>query len=215
MIPLPEHPGLTLLPGGVVWLADCRTLVVADVHLGNSSAFRARGLPVPEGDDARDLDRLTGLCDRHRPERFVIAGDLFQLQVGVSSDLETLLGDFIGKLPCRLILVSGNHDEGIASMPRGIDVLPDFTTSGIRIIHDPAQAPPDVFTLAGHWHPVVRIPDGRRTSLRLPCFLLRGKLLVLPSFGSFTGGAVIDQQPGDRHFVTLRESVAELPPGLI
>ena len=62
---------------------------------------------------------------------------------------------------------------------------------------------------------MVRIPDGKRTSLRLPCFLFRDNTLVLPAFGSFTGGAILDSNPDDRIFVALREQVVELPAALI
>ena len=65
--------------------------------------------------------------------------------------------------------------------------------------------------ICGHWHPIVKIADGKRTSLRLPCFLLRGNTLVLPAYGSFTGGAVLKYGSGDRIFVALRDEVIEVP----
>jgi hypothetical protein len=54
-------------------------------------------------------------------------------------------------------------------------------------------------------------PDGKRTSLRLPCFWLRESCLVLPSFGSFTGGQIVQPLPGHRVFTVLRDKVVELP----
>jgi len=215
MTPWPDKPSLHLLAEGAVWLEDCHTLVVADVHLGKAAAFRARGLPVPEGDNARDLERLRALCEKRAARQLVIAGDFFHSPSGMSSELERMLGDFLTSLQIPVLLVIGNHDAGLAKLPATLQTCAAHGIPGIRVIHDPADAVPGMLNLAGHWHPVVRIPDGRRTSLRLPCFLLRGDLLVLPSFGSFTGGAVIDRHPGDRHFVTLRDQVIELPPDLI
>jgi len=214
MTPWPDKPSLHLLAEGAVWLEDCHTLVVADVHLGKAAAFRASGLPVPEGDNARDLERLRVLCGKHAARRLIIAGDLFHSSLGMSSDLEQMLGDFLTSLGIPVLLVIGNHDARLAKFPPTLQTTTAFEHTGIRIIHDPADATPGVLNLSGHWHPVVRIPDGRRTSLRLPCFLLRGELLVLPSFGSFTGGAVIEKCPGDRYFVTLRDQVIELPENL-
>ena len=214
MTPLPDKPALRLLAEGAVWLEDFHTLVVADVHLGKADAFRVRGLPVPEGDNARDLDRLSALCEKHAARQLVVAGDFFHSPSGMSAGLERMLGDFLTSLQTPVLLVIGNHDAGLVKLPSALQTCAVHEISGIRIIHDPADAVPGILNLAGHWHPVVRIPDGRRTSLRLPCFLLRGDLLVLPSFGSFTGGAVTDKLPGDRHFVTLRDQVIELPPDL-
>ena len=85
----------------------------------------------------------------------------------------------------------------------------------LRVVHDPAHASGERLHIAGHWHPVVKIPDGKRTSLRLPCFLKRDHTLVLPAFGSFTGGSILNVRPEDRVFVALREQVVELPQDLI
>ena len=85
----------------------------------------------------------------------------------------------------------------------------------MRVIHDPAQASGKRLHVSGHLHPVVKIPDGKRTSLRLPCFLLRENTLVIPAFGSFTGGAIIATHSHDRVFVVLRDEVIELPAALI
>ena len=44
MQPFPETPHVTLLAEGAILLTDTMALVVADVHLGKSATFRARGL---------------------------------------------------------------------------------------------------------------------------------------------------------------------------
>jgi hypothetical protein len=72
--------------------------------------------------------------------------------------------------------------------------------------------------LASTWArvmPVARIADCKRTSLRLPCFLLRGAVLVAPSFGTFTGGAIIAREKGDRVFVAPGDRVIEVPEELL
>ncbi|MEM9235468.1 MAG: hypothetical protein AAGB14_01725, partial [Verrucomicrobiota bacterium] len=57
-----------------------------------------------------------------------------------------------------------------------------------HFIHDPAQADHDSPTIAGHLHPLCRVGPKRGPKLRLPCFHLDGRLLVLPAFGTFTSG---------------------------
>jgi len=202
-----------LLPEGAVLLGDHeRSLVVADVHLGKSAAFRAHGLAVPEGDDARDLTRLKQLAGAHRAGRLIIAGDLFHSSAGMTPDLKRSLESFVSTLGVPVCLVEGNHDAKLGRHP--VPTWPQLDASGTRIVHDPAEATPGQAHICGHWHPVVRIAEGRR-SLRMPCFLLRGATLVLPAFGGFTGGGRIPPLPGDRCFVALRERIVELPPALI
>jgi DNA ligase-associated metallophosphoesterase len=210
-----DHPFLTLLPEGAVFLAESSTLIVADVHLGKSATFRARGLPVPEGDTARDLGRLTQLVRKHQAARLVVAGDLFHAPAGVTPELESALRDFLAELEIPVTLVVGNHDARLGQFPAGLQRVTECCLEGAwQVIHDPAEATGDLLHLAGHWHPVVKIPDGKRASLRLPCFLFRRNTLILPSFGSFTGGAVVAREPKDRVFVALREKVVELPESL-
>lgn len=207
-------PDIQLLPEGAVFLSASSSLIVADVHLGKSATFRARGLPVPEGDTELDLTRIRNLVHETHARHLVIAGDLFHAPAGITGDLSDLLGDFIRTLGIPLTLILGNHDAKLRHLPSNLVALPHLDQGAIRIIHDPKDASPDHLNIAGHWHPVARIPDGRRTSLRLPCFLYRKQTLVIPSFGSFTGGAIIHPEPGDRLFIPLRGQVIELPEAL-
>lgn len=215
MTPFPAHPSLSLLPEGAAFLGASRTLILADVHLGKSATFRARGLPVPEGDIERDLGRLEALVEKNGAQSLVIAGDLFHAPSGITPELEDSLSLFLARISCSVILVAGNHDAKLKRLPSGLNAVPHLDlVPGLRIIHDPADTGQDALHISGHWHPVIKIPDGKRTSLRLPCFLGRGKTLVLPSFGSFTGGAIMKPEPDDRIFVTLRDNVVELPSSL-
>jgi uncharacterized protein len=214
MIPFPEYPSLTLLPEGAALLRESATLIVADVHLGKSASFRAQGLPVPEGDSARDFQRLEDLCRKHQAAQLVVAGDLFHAAAGLTQALENALADFIQNLGIPMSLVLGNHDAKIRRLP--LACVPHLDLEDrFRIIHDPAEADGRSFHIAGHLHPVVKIPDGARTSLHLPCFLFRERTLVLPAFGSFTGGAIVTTGPEDRIFTALRNEVVELPAALL
>lgn len=203
---------LDLLPDGAVFLPETGTLVAADVHLGIANSFRSRGLPLPEGDIARDLGRLADLVRFHGAAELVIAGDLIHAQTGITPEIEEGFGRFLENLGCPCVLVAGNHEAKIRRLP--IDSVPSLERAGISILHDPKDAQGGGLTLAGHWHPIAKIPDGKRTSLRLPCFLLRKGVLVLPAFGSFIGGAVMEPEKGDRFFVPLRERVVEAVPEL-
>lgn len=203
---------MDLHPEGAVFLMEERTLVVADLHLGKAAAFRAGGLPVPEGDAERDLLRVEALVKETGALALVVAGDLFHSATGMTEEIEVLLDGFLLRVGVPVSLVVGNHDRKVKCLPAGLRVGERMMCGSIRVVHDPEDVAEDgVFTITGHWHPVVRIKDGRRTALRLPCFLLRGNVLVLPSFGSFTGGRIITPVRGDRVFVGMREDVVEVP----
>ncbi len=208
-------PDIQLLPEGAVFLTSSSTLILSDVHLGKSATFRARGLPVPEGDTPRDLARIRDLVNVHHAAHLVIAGDLFHAPSGVTPEIAATLESFLRDAGVPFSLVRGNHDAKLKNLPAGITAADHLDFGTVRIVHDPAHASPGRFNITGHWHPVVRIPDGRRTSLRLPCFLLRGGTLVMPSFGSFTGGAIVDPEEGDRFFVDLKGKVIEVPAALV
>jgi metallophosphoesterase superfamily enzyme len=60
--------------------------------------------------------------------------------------------------------------------------------------------------LAGHVHPVFVLAT-RFDALRLPCFVASPQRMILPSFGSFTGGYVITPGPDERVWVSSGESI--------
>ncbi len=211
----PENQTIVLLPEGAALLPEHeRTLVVADLHLGKSAAFRAAGIPVPEGDTERDLQRLSDLCRKHQAQRMIVAGDLVHSAAGRTREIERLLETFISNIGIPFQLVRGNHDRQAGGTRQGCPTIERLELAGLHVVHDPADARKSPLHLAGHLHPAVRIPEARGP-LRLPCFLLRRNVLVLPAFGGFTGRATIRPEPGDRFFVPLGEQVAELPRPLI
>ncbi len=67
---------LLLLPNRAVFWREARMLIVADLHLGKGQCFHDRGVPVPVGTTAADLDRLSALLDRYHPDRLLFLGDL-------------------------------------------------------------------------------------------------------------------------------------------
>lgn len=222
MIPDASHElPLDFLAEGAVFLRHTRTLVAADIHLGKSAAFRNRGLPVPEGDSPRDLDRLLDLKQRLDAAEVIIAGDLFHSPGGITPELEGQLRDFLTNLKVPLLLAAGNHDVKLRVLPCDLVPQPFIDRGHIRILHDAEEMMAhetreahERLHIAGHLHPVVRVREGPRGSLRLPCFLLHRNILILPAFGGFTGGSMIQPKSSDRVFVPLRSRVVEIPPSL-
>jgi DNA ligase-associated metallophosphoesterase len=205
----------TLLPEKALLLNN--SLILADTHFGKSASFRARGVPIPEGDTAQDTQRILGLLATHHPERLVIAGDFLHALEGKTPEVLASLSSLFASLPCETHLVLGNHDLRAGPLPRDwpVQIHNSLDLHNVTIVHDPTRAPAGRFSLCGHLHPVARVRDGRNTSFRTPCFWLRESSLILPSFGTFTGGAIVRSAPGDRIFVPLPGRVVEVPPAAL
>ncbi|WP_184021655.1 ligase-associated DNA damage response endonuclease PdeM [Haloferula luteola] len=206
---------LELLPDLAVFVPETRDLLVADLHLGKSATFRARGIPIPEGETAADLQRLTLLAERTHASRIIVAGDLVHAPEALRHDLPDTLAQWMEDCPATVLLVAGNHDQraGLHRIP--CPSVPELTLGPLLIRHHPESIRPDQPAIAGHWHPSIRLPDSPRRSSRLACFFLHHQCLILPGFGSFTGTHPITPTPGDRVFVPLGTKVREIPAALL
>jgi len=103
---------LVLLPERAVFRPATGALLVADVHLGKTAAFRAAGIPTPEGGTTTDLERLSRAMERMSPRRLVILGDLLHARSGRTDEMRdevTAWREQHEELP--IVLVRGNHDQ--------------------------------------------------------------------------------------------------------
>jgi DNA ligase-associated metallophosphoesterase len=209
-----------LIPPAGAHLPDQRALLVADLHLGKGAAFRAAGRPVPAGTSAETLERLSALLRATpRGTALWILGDLFHSPSGVTPGLEERWRRWRAEHPDTTIhLVHGNHDRTLLGVARhwGCRVVSaPARLGGLELRHIPRErhgSPDDGPGVAGHLHPAVLLREGRRSSLRLPCFWLRGPDLVLPALGAFVDGAKLSPFVGDRIFVPVGDQILEVPP---
>jgi len=185
---------LALLPQRAAWRPATGALFVADIHIGKAAAFRAAGLAAPAGTTRENLVRLDALVERLAPRTLVVLGDLFHARDAFrDASLAELRAWRRRRARLNIILVAGNHDARAGAPPvdLGLEVVGEpFALDGLECRHQPAAAdgafaPP---VLAGHVHPTARLSGPGHDGLRLPCFVLRGRQLILPAFGEFTGG---------------------------
>ena len=190
-----EGHELWLLPESAAWHAESRTLFVADLHLGKSATFRARGLPVPSGTTQENLQRLAALVRAHAAQRVVFLGDLLHSKHAQrAAAIAPLHAWRAAHAGLRCVLVRGNHDSHAGDPPAslGFEIVdepwPVDGAGGLFGCHHP-QRITDGVVLAGHWHPAVTLRGPARDHHRLACFCLVDGLLVLPAFGAFTGSS--------------------------
>ena len=211
-------PDLLLLPGRAALVPTSRTLLVADLHLGKAATFRRAGIPVPEGSAQRDLERLAQLVRGHDVRRLIVLGDLFHAKGGCTPQVFAEFAALRARMAdTAVVLVLGNHDRAVGCLPAslGLDAcVPSLDEPLFHFVHEPATdvtaSSRGLFTVAGHLHPTVAIrsPSGDRLADR--CFVAEPSVLVLPAFGSFTGGHRIEPTEGMRLWIARDDGVADV-----
>ena len=171
-----------LLSGALFWRAQ-RTLLVADLHLEKLSSFARRGQLLPPYDTGATLRRLRKDIEETGATRVIALGDSFHRDEGTSTLLEAdrmLLDGLVEQ--AEWIWLLGNHDP--APHRLGGQCLSHFVHCGLTLTHEPRSGVPGL--VGGHLHPAAAIHVAGRT-VRRPCFVHDGKMLVMPAYGSSTG----------------------------
>ena len=212
--------GLTLMPQRAVWSAPRRTLWIADLHLGKAAGFRAHGQPAPHGTTEENLRRLDELIALTSPERFVVLGDFLHARESRSPILLNRLRAWRrAYLSMDCVVVRGNHDRRAGDPPPDcgfvcVDepaIVSDVESRHYPLTEDAAHSEGGP-VLCGHIHPVVRISGPARDRLRLPCFAVIGRQVILPAFGEFTGGSWIDPKAFNEIYLTTETTVHRYQP---
>lgn len=174
-------------------------LLVADAHFGKDAVFRSHGIAVPAGSTSEDLGRLDALIAAHDPQSLVFLGDVLHGAQSHAPDVMEALHAWRARhREMRITIVEGNHDRHAGLPPVSLDynsVVEPWRVGPWALCHYP-QTVADAYVLGGHEHPVYRLAS-RIESVRLPCFRFGHRSGVLPAFGSFTGGYVVNESTRD------------------
>lgn len=171
---------LCALKSGALWWPDQALLVVSDLHFGKSERLARRGgalLPPFENRDT--LQRLDDDIEATQARRVICLGDSFDDLAAAEG-----LGDTDQLWLLRLmagrdwIWIEGNHDAGPVSI--GGSHLREIRIDGLQFRH---IATPDTPEISGHYHPKARLA-GRSQR----CFLIDRNRVILPAYGTYTGG---------------------------
>ena len=179
------HELAALREGALFWPTR-RALLVADLHLEKASWFARLGQMLPPYDSVATLAALTELTEATQAREIWCLGDSFHDRFGcdrLPDRAREMLTALTGAT--RWTWITGNHDAGIADHCGG-EIVEEAEVDGLLLRHeaDPAEPRPE---LSGHFHPKLRITRrGRQVSRR--CFVATDRKLILPAFGSLTGG---------------------------
>lgn len=194
------HDGLKIILGEeelwlssrrCLWWPRRRTLVVSDLHLGKGIDFTSRGCLLPPYDTTDTLERLRELISEFRPQQVICLGDNFH-----RSDSFYLLGECEKQMIQNLVesvpqwaWVNGNHDAELPSALLGIKAR-SINENPFNFYHEPQPNISRYIQIVGHFHPkyTTNLKENR---ISKPCFAWSENILIMPSFGSYTGGLSI------------------------
>ncbi len=176
---------LRALPSGALWWPEQRLLCVSDLHLGKSERIARRsGQPVPPYETRDTLTRLASDLAATDARKVICLGDSFDDLIAARS-LPNEERQWITRLQAGRdwIWIEGNHDPGPVEF--GGSHLREILFGALTFRH---IAQPDANAeVSGHYHPKARLPTRGRVISR-PAFLVDDRRLILPAYGTYTGG---------------------------
>ncbi|MBK5928345.1 ligase-associated DNA damage response endonuclease PdeM [Rhodobaculum claviforme] len=166
-------------------------VVVSDLHLGRAERMARRGgplLPPYETDDT--LARLAADLAALRPAHVIALGDSFDDRRAAEGLSEPQRARLAALLDGRVWdWVEGNHDPGPLALPGTHRAEVRLGPLTFRHI-----ARPDATAeVSGHYHPKARLALGAARVARA-CFLIDGARVILPAYGTYTGGLATEAE---------------------
>ncbi len=157
-------------------------LCVSDLHLCKAERMARRGGPaLPPYETQETLTRLEADIEATGAACVVCLGDSFDDLAAAESlgEAERLR---LARLQAgrRWVWIEGNHDPGPLDL--GGSHLQELVEGPLTFRHIAAKDA-GAGEVSGHYHPKARLAAVRR-----PAFLLDGRRLILPAFGTYTGG---------------------------
>jgi DNA ligase-associated metallophosphoesterase len=171
--------------GALFWPAQ-QALLVADLHLEKASWFARLGQFLPPYDSQATLSALAREVERSGARRLYCLGDSFHDRFGCDR-LPAAARDLLVAMTSALdwVWIVGNHDPGFSDHCGG-RLADELEVAGIVLRHEAVRDDPQP-EMSGHFHPKLRLNlHGRHVSRR--CFVVSATKLILPAFGSLTGG---------------------------
>lgn len=170
---------------GALWWPDRSLMAVSDLHLGKSERIARRsGAMLPPYETTDTLARLDDEIARLDPGTVVCLGDSFDddaAQGGLADDAVLWLSRLMAGR--RWVWIEGNHDPGPVTL--GGTHLAELHEAPLTFRHIAKEAASG--EVSGHYHPKATL-NARGRNVSRPCFLHDSDRVILPAFGTYTGG---------------------------
>lgn len=189
LIKFAGHEFMLCPSGAMFWPAE-RLLIVSDLHLEKASSYQIFGTFLPPHDSTETLEKLESVCRKYEPTSLLFLGDSFHDRQGIKRLSDQNGERFKTILSSRKIIwVEGNHDQQTA--PADIEVLVKANIQNIEFNHEAVKT--DKAEISGHYHPSVKFSH-KEQRVRRPCFVVSESKIIMPAFGSLTGGLNIEDR---------------------
>ena len=175
-------------------MPEFKTLLIADLHLEKASNMAKRGVHLPPYDTRASLIQLEAVITQARPEQLIFLGDSFhddEARTRIADEDLVRLRAITESV--ATIWITGNHDPHPPTDIGG-RIADEAVLGGVTLRHEPKQLGPDEFEIAGHLHPGGAVSQ-RGKRIHCKCFVGNTVRLIMPAFGSFTGGLSISAMP--------------------
>lgn len=179
---------IELRPSGALFWPDRSLICIGDLHLGRAERIaREGGDLLPPFETIDTLDRLEAEVVALAPRLVVCLGDSFD-DLATARNLSEQVLVRIGRLSAgrRWVWVAGNHDPGPVELPGSHLAELRLGLLNFRHIALPRLAP-GAGEVSAHYHPKARLTR-RGTRIARRCFLADDSRVILPAFGTYTGG---------------------------
>jgi uncharacterized protein len=176
---------LLALPSGALFWPKEALLCVSDLHLGKSSRMARRGgTLLPPYETEATLARLDADLEATGAQTVICLGDSFDDQ-SAEAELPEQARLWLLRLMAGRdwIWIAGNHDPApltLGGSNQAQKTMPPLVFRHIAETGAEAE-------VSGHFHPKARLAGRAR-----PCFLVDSQRLILPAFGTYTGGLWAD-----------------------
>ncbi len=203
-----NNQNFILHPSGAMLWKEKSTLLISDVHLGKVNHFRKHGIAVPGNSIFTNFEKLDTAVEYFSPKNIIFLGDLFHSKKNREWEI---FENWKGNCRCNVVLVAGNHDV-IAQKHYDnlkIEVVSEIEIEGLLMTHHPTERD-DLFNIAGHIHPGIRLRGIGRQYLSLPCFFIKKNQMIMPAFGEFTGKFHLVPTSEDCVYAITKEEVLKI-----
>ena len=176
---------LVARPTGALHWPDAGLLCVADLHLGKSQRLARRGgTLLPPYETSETLARLDADLTATGAARVICLGDSFD-DLAAEAELDETHRMWLLRLMAGRdwVWIAGNHDPGPLAI--GGSHRAQWQQGPLTFRH--IAEPRAMAEVSAHFHPKWRLAGRTR-----PCFITDGSRLILPAYGTYTGGLSAD-----------------------
>lgn len=188
---------LILDPSGLLLWPAQSLAVVSDLHLEKASYFAKKGQFLPQQETIETLKNLSNDLEFSTAQKVIFLGDTFHDEQAFDRMHEEAKSLF-SKL-CKIyeiFIIIGNHDGSFK--PPDTKALYELEIENIVFRHE-AQPKSQTPEISGHYHPKARL-SWRGSKLSRPCFLHSADRIIMPAFGTLTGGLDVTHQQIQQFF---------------